>query len=74
MKWAEAFSGFSCRVVGTRVIQLLYVIRETVYVPVAAPPFMANQPYAEILVSVKEELIAYASHLDDIYREDNAAL
>ena len=74
MKWTEAFSDFSRRVIGTRTIPLSYVIRETVAVPAAALPLMTNQPYAEVFGSVKEELIDRATHTHLLYRDDNASL
>ena len=74
MKWTEAFSDFSRRVIGTRTIPLSYVIRDTVAVTDDAPPLMPNQPYAAEFESVEEEMIARATHTHPLYHNNNAYL
>ena len=83
MKWTEAFSDFTRRVIGTRTIPLSYVIRELVDVPDAAPTLarllggagaQQLQPFSEQFGSVEEELIARATHSHPLYRDDNASI
>jgi hypothetical protein len=72
MKWTEAFQDFLSRVVGKRLIPLIYVIRDDVNVPALAPPLMQNQPHSAAHGSVEMELVARASHGHALYRDDNA--
>ena len=62
IKWTEAFQDFLNRVIGVRVIPLIYVIRTEVAVPAAAPPLANNQPHSTEHGSIEAELIARASH------------
>ena len=74
MKWTEAFSNFSRRVIGTRKITLSCVIRDTVAISGDTPPLMPNQTYAAEFGSVEEEMIAHATHTHPLYHNDNAYL
>jgi hypothetical protein len=71
-KWTEAFTDFLHRVLGARLIVLYYVIRADVAVPAAEPPMATGQPYSEEHGSVEAEMIARASHVHALFREDNA--
>ena len=72
IKWTEAFQDFLNRVIGVRVIPLIYVIRTEVAVPAAAPPLANNQPHSTEHGSIEAELIARASHTHPLFRDDNA--
>ena len=72
IKWTEAFQDFLNRVIGVRTIPLAYVTRPTVDVPVNAPPLAPNKPHSEEHGSVEAELVARASHVHKLYRDDNA--
>ena len=72
MKWTEAFSGFTRRVIGARTTPLSYVIRDNVLPPETAPNLENNQPFYTEFGSVEEELIACATH-DPLYRDNNAS-
>ena len=84
MKWTEAFSDFTRRVIGTRTIPLSYVIRETVDVPSAAPALsrlsgstaetLRQQPFSDDFGSVEEELIGCATHFHPLYCNNNATI
>ena len=84
MKWTEAFSDFTRRVIGTRTIPLSYVIRDMVNVPSAAPALsrlsgstatsLRQEPFSDDFGSVEEELIGRATHSHPLYRDDNATI
>ena len=71
-KWYESLRIVLTRITGVRNIPLIYVLRDTVAVPAAAPPLLANQPYSDDTKSVANELIARASHTHPQFDEDNA--
>lgn len=50
--------------VGSRTIPLVYVIHDTVDIPVFVPALMLNQPYAEELGSVEEEFMGLRKKSD----------
>ena len=72
IKWTEAFSDYLHRTIGSRVIPLAYVTRETIEVPAAVPTLAPNSPHSVQHGSVEADLIARASHTHALYREDNA--
>ena len=55
-----------------RTIPLAYVTRPTVNVPVNASPLAPNKPHSEEHGSVEAELVARASPVHELYRDDNA--
>jgi hypothetical protein len=73
VKWTEAFRDFLNRVIGSRHIPLVYLIRDVVDVP-AAPLCATGLPHAEEFGSVEAELIARATHTHPLFRDDNALL
>ena len=68
----KAFQDFLNRVIGVRTIPLAYVTRPTVDVLVNAPPLAPNKPHSEEHGSVEAELVARASHVHELYWDDNA--
>ena len=71
-KWTEAFTDYLSRAIGVRMIPLVYVIRPKADVPVAAPALAAGKPYLLEHGSVEQELVARASHMHALFREDNS--
>ena len=72
IKWTEAFMDYLSHAIGVRMIPLVYVIRPEADVPVAAPALAAGEPYLLEHGSVKQELVAHASHMHALFREDNS--
>ena len=72
IKWTEAFHNFLNRVIGVRMIPLVYVIRIDPQVPGPAPTLAPNQPHSTEHGSVEGELIARASHTHALFRDDNS--
>ena len=72
IKWVEAFCDHLYRCVGVRNVPLAYVIRSTVAVPMPIGPQATDQPYTEENASIKEDLIARASHDHGLFKDDNA--
>ena len=74
IKWMEAFKDFLNRKIGNRNIPLVYIIREVLNPPAAAPPLAPGQPHFLEYGSVEAELIARASHAHALFRDDNSDL
>ena len=74
IKWTEAFQDFLHRVIGARMIPLAYVIQTNPQVPGTAPTLAPNQPHSTEHGSVEEELIARASHIHALFRDDNSVV
>ena len=74
IKWTEAFQDFLNRVIGARIIPLVYVIRIDPQVPGLAPPLAANQPHSTEHGSVEGVLIARAAHTHALFRDDNSVV
>ena len=75
MRWSEAFNDIMNRCIGVRMIPLAYVVRTDAAVdPAIAPAIAAGQPYATEHGSVEDELIARASHVHALFRQDNASV
>ena len=72
IKWTEAFTDYLSHAIGVRMIPLAYVIRPEADVPVAAPALAAGEPYSLEHGSVEQELVARASHMHALFREDNS--
>ena len=72
IKWTEAFTDYLSRAIGVRMIPLAYVIRPEADVPAAAPALAAGEPYSLEHGSVEQELVARASHMHALFREDNS--
>ncbi len=73
IKWTEAFMDYCHRVIGVRTIPLAYIVRPTAEVPVIGV-LQADSPHSAEHGSVEMELIARASHVHALFREDNSAL
>ncbi len=73
IKWTDSFRDFLARVIGVRTIPLTYVIREQENVP-AAPQLAINQPHSIEHGSVEAELVARASHIHALFRDDNVSV
>ena len=71
IKSTEAFQDFLARVVGVQTIPLSYVIRADADVPAATPALAPGQPHSTEHGSVKDELVARASHTHALFRDDN---
>jgi hypothetical protein len=75
MRWSEAFNDTLNRYIGVRMIPLAYVVRtDDVVAPNVAPAIAPGQPHSTEHGSVEEELIARASHVHALYRQDNASV
>ena len=74
IKWTEAFQDFLARVVGVQTIPLSYVIRANADVPAATPALAAGQPHSMEHGSVKDELVARASHAHALFHDDNVTV
>ena len=70
IKRTEAFQDFLDRVIGARMIPLAYVIQTDPKVPGPAPTLAPNQPHSTKHGSVEGELIARASHIHALFRDD----
>ena len=62
------------RVIGARMIPLVYVTRIDPQVPGSAPTLTPNQPHSTEHGSVEGELIARASHTHTFFRDDNSVV
>ena len=67
IKWTEAFQDFLHRVIGARIIPLIYVVQIDPQVPGIAPTLAPNQPQSTEHGSVEGELIARASHTHALF-------
>ena len=74
LKWTEAFDDFLSRTVGSRTIPYSYVTRESEAVPADVPALATNKPHSEEHGSVEGDLVARASHVHPLYRDDNSAV
>ena len=72
MKWTEAFQDYLHRVIGVRVIPLVYIICTNSDVPMPVPPLAPNQPHSEAHGSIEYELVERASHEHPLFRDDNS--
>ena len=72
MKWTKAFQDYLHRVIGVRVIPLVYIICADSGVPMPAPPLVPNQPHSEAHGSIEYELVERASHEHPLFRDDNS--
>ena len=72
IKWTEAFTDYLSCAIGVRMIPLAYVIQPEADVPVAAPVLAAGEPYSLEHGSVKQEMVAHASHTHALFQEDNS--
>jgi hypothetical protein len=73
IKWTEAYTDYTHRVIGARTIPLAYVIRPVADVP-ASGAQAAGTPHSTDHGSIEMELIARASHGHPLFREDNSAM
>ena len=71
IEWLELFKDHLTQVIGEQNNPLSYLIRENDVAAVTVPPLAADKAYSIELCSVKEELMARATHTDTLYREDN---
>ena len=71
MRWSESFKDYLRQCFGVRRIPLIYVVRDEETSPAALPPLATGQPHSELAGSIEEELIARASHVHALFREDN---
>ena len=71
-KWYESLRIVLTRILGVRLIPLIYVLRKYVHVPVQAPTLLTGKPYSADITSVVNELISRAGHDHPEYDEDNA--
>ena len=75
MRWSEAFNDILNRCIGVNMIPLAYVVRtDSTVDPAIAPAIAAGQPFAADNGSVEDELIARATHVHALYRQDNASV
>ena len=72
MKWTEAFQDYLHRVIGVRVIPLVYIIYTNIGVPMLAPPLAPNQPYSQAHGSIEDELVERTLHENPLFRVDNS--
>ena len=72
MKWTEAFQDYLHRVIGVRVIPLVYIICTDSDVPMPVPPLAPNQPHSEVHGSIEYKLVERASHEHPLFRDDNS--
>jgi hypothetical protein len=73
INWADAFMDYLHRVVGARKVNLAYVVRPEAAVPTIGAQ-AAGTPHSTEHGSIEMELIARASHVHLLYREDNSLL
>jgi hypothetical protein len=71
MAWQESFDMHLSRMMGARDVPLSYVIRPNVAAADPLPPLLAGKPYSADNGSVRNELIATASHEDGLFVTDN---
>ena len=74
IKWTEAFQDFLNRVIGARMIPLVYVIRIDPQVPGLASPLADDPIDSTELGSVEGELIARAAHAHALFRNDTSVV
>ena len=74
VKWTESFEDFLHQAIGSRLIALSYLIRESVVPEDPPPPLLLNKCYSEKHKSVMGEMIARASHDHTKYQDDNEKL
>ena len=72
IKWTEAFDDYLHRIIGSRLVPLAYVTRETAAVDANVPELATNKPHSARYGSVEGDLVARASHNHPLFREDNA--
>src|SRR5688572_16301922 len=70
IKWTEVFSDFLAHVVGSRTVPLSYVIWPVIHVMLIGP-LQPGQPYSQEFELLEEGLVARASHMHALYKEDN---
>ena len=74
IKWTEAFQDFLAKVVGVHTIPLSYAIMAGADVPAATPALAPSQPHSMEHGSVKDKLVARASHTHALFHDDNATV
>eukprot|EP00957_Ditylum_brightwellii_P126554 9645437-Ditylum_brightwellii.AAC.1 len=74
MRWVDIFDDFLNRKIGVRTIALSYVTRETALALSPVSVNSENLPCGKEFGPIEEELVAQASHMHPLYREDNAAV
>ena len=72
IKWTEAFRDHLYRCIGSRHISLAYVVRDSELVSGLCPLLKTDQPYSDEHGSINDDLIAYASHTNGLFRDNNA--
>ena len=72
--WIEAFTNHLVVVCGVRKIPLAHCIRETVVVGNDFSPLAADQCYSVEHGSLRDEMIARASHTNPMFRVDSATI
>eukprot|EP00980_Cylindrotheca_fusiformis_P022532 scaffold9418_cov135-Cylindrotheca_fusiformis.AAC.1 len=71
MKWSASFQNHLHLIFGVRQVPLVYVLREDPVVPAICPAAGNGQAFAPEFGSLKDELIARASHTHVLYKNDN---
>eukprot|EP00957_Ditylum_brightwellii_P133022 10142913-Ditylum_brightwellii.AAC.2 len=74
MQLMDVFDDLLHRKIGVRTIPLSYVTRATALVSRQASDHKDDLPYGEEFDSIKEDLVAQASHTHPLYHEDNATV
>ena len=73
VKWTEVFLDLLSRLVGTRNIPLIYIVRTEVEIDNNMPLHLPEgQCYTSESGSIEQELITRASHNHPIFKENNA--
>ena len=74
IKWVDPFKDHLQQCIRGRYIQLLYVLWQDFLVDPICPPLETEQPYSEDHFSIKEDMIACASHTSGLCKSNNAAM
>eukprot|EP00957_Ditylum_brightwellii_P129230 9857111-Ditylum_brightwellii.AAC.1 len=74
MQWNDIFDDFLNQKICVRTISLSYMTRATALASWPASYHTVDLPHVEEFDSIKEELVAQASHTHPLYHEDNEAV
>ena len=74
MKCSKAFQDILHRCIGTHDVPIVYVIRLDAAMTATIPSLMSVKPHYIEAGSVEMELTNWASHIHQIFREDNEAV
>ena len=74
IKWTEAFDNFLHRKLGVRHVPLAYATCSEVTPPAVCPPLATDLPHSSEHGSVEADMVARASHLHPLYRDDNSSV